>query len=439
MSFQQGLSGLNSAAKGLDVTSNNIANSSTVGFKSAAAHFADVYANSLSGSGASQVGIGTTTMAVQQSFTQGNVTTSNNPLDIAINGGGFYRMSTNGTITYSRNGQFHLDKNGFVVDDRARVLTGYPVDASTGRVVQSSPVELQLDSGDQPPVATGSGVGASPGVKANVNLDSRATTTTWIPANLGSAGPPVVPADTVWSPSPATYNWSTALSIYDSLGNGHTLSLYAVKTVNPREWQIHANVDGTTDREVTLTGSTLTFDTSGSLVGSSVVNASIDLAAVMTDLGKVNSAASPLAFTIDFAGSSQYGSPFGANRLEQDGYTSGRLTGVSVAGDGVLRGNYSNGQARDLGQVVLAGFTNPNGLSSLGANQWSETAASGAALVGAPGSASLGVLQAAAIEESNTDLTAELVNMITQQRNYQANAQSIKTQDQILQTLVNLR
>ena len=429
MSFQQGLSGLNAAARGLDVTGNNIANANTVGFKSAVTHFADVFANSLSGSGASQVGIGTTTSAVQQSFTQGNITTTNNPLDISINGGGFYRMDTNGTITYSRSGQFHLDKNGFIVDDRARVLTGYPADA-TGNIVQSSPVDLQLDSSDQPPVATGQGVGSFQGVKANVNLDSRSTTKTWVPAP-GAA--------TVWSPDPSSYNWSTALSVFDTLGNPHTLSLYAVKTAAAGQWQIHANVDGTSDLNVALGASTLTFDTSGILTGTGIVTASIDLGSVMSDLGSVNNAATPLAFNINFTGSSQYGSPFGANRLEQDGYTSGRLTGVSVAGDGVIRGNYSNGQARDLGQVVLAGFTNPNGLTSLGGNQWSETSASGAALVGAPGSASLGVLQAAAVEESNTDLTAELVNMITQQRNYQANAQTIKTQDQIMQTLVNLR
>lgn len=159
----------------------------------------------------------------------------------------------------------------------------------------------------------------------------------------------------------------------------------------------------------------------------------------MTALGGTNSAVSPLVFDIDFTGSSQYGSSFGANRLEQDGYTSGRLTGVSVTSDGVLRGNYSNGQSRDLGQVALANFTNPNGLASLGGNQWAETSVSGPSMVGAPGTSSLGVLQSAAVEESNVDLTAELVNMITQQRNYQANAQAIKTQDQIMQTMVNLR
>lgn len=430
MSFQQGLSGLNASSRALDVTGNNIANSSTVGFKSATAHFADVFASSLSGAGGSQIGIGASNSAIQQNFTQGNITSTNNPLDLSINGGGFYRMSTNGTITYSRNGQFHLDKNGYVVDDRARVLTGYPVDASTGKVVQSSPTELKMDAGDQSPVATGAGVGSFKGVRATVNLDSRvaAPTTAWV------AGA---------QPATTSYNWSTALSIYDSLGNPHTLSVYAVKTATPGLWDVHATVDGTLDTNVTLGTPTLQFTTSGQLdstiAGNGIVNMSIDLDAVMTAQGKTNGAATPLVFDFDFTGSSQYGSSFGANRLEQDGYTSGRLTGVSVSADGVIKGNYSNGQSRDLGQVVLAGFTNPNGLTSLGGNQWAETAASGAALVGAPGSASLGVIQAAAVEESNIDLTAELVNMITQQRNYQANAQTIKTQDQVMQTLVNLR
>ena len=432
MSFQQGLSGLNSSSKALDVVSNNIANANTVGFKSATTHFADVYANSLAGAGATQVGIGVQTAAIMQQFTQGNITSTNNPLDMSVNGQGFYRMNTNGNITYSRNGQFHLDKNGYIVDDRARVLTGYPVDG-TGQIVQSAPVDLQLDASDQDPVATGAGVGAFQGVRANVNLDSRSTT----PANAWAAG-------TVADPTPdtSTYNWSTALSIYDTLGNAHTLSLYAVKTAVVGQWTIHATVDGTRDTNVTLTTPNLQFTTAGQLsnvAGNGTVGVSINLAQVMTDLGKVNNAASPLSFNLDFADSTQFGSVFGSNRLEQDGYASGRLAGVSVSGDGVIRGNYTNGQSRNLGQVVLANFTNPNGLTSLGGNQWGETSASGAALVGVPGSASLGVMQAASVEESNTDLTAELVAMITQQRNYQANAQSIKTQDSIMHTLVNLR
>lgn len=483
MAFQQGLSGLYAASKALDVTSNNVANSATVGFKSAQAHFADVFAASLSGGGSAQVGIGTSIGAIQQQFTQGNITSTNNPLDISINGGGFYRMSTNGTITYSRAGQFHLDKDGYVVDDRERKLTGYLAD-TTGTIVQAAPAELQLSSANQDPVATGSTIGG--GVKASLNLDSRSV----LPTNAASFS----------TTDPSSYNFSTATAIYDSLGNAHTLTIYATKTTvaaataavtgattaetaattalaadpaNPvliaalaaatssvtsttsalaavtaaavdptlSQWLIYTSVDGTLPGNVTGSPTAIGFNSSGKLSGAPIGGfpLSIDLGGVMVAQGTTNIATTPLAFNLDFAGTTQFGSAFGTNSLQQDGYTSGRLTGVNVGSDGVVRGNYSNGQARDLGQVVLTSFTNPNGLTSLGGNQWAETSASGSALVGAPNTGTLGVLQSAAIEESNVDLTAELVNMITEQRNYQANAQSIKTQDQILQTLVNLR
>lgn len=522
MAFQQGLSGLYAASKALDVTSNNVANSATVGFKSSSTHFADVYANSLSGAG-SGIGIGTSVGAVQQQFTQGNITTTNNPLDISINGGGFYRMSNNGVVTYTRNGQFHLDKDGFIVDDQMRNLTGYPVVG--GMIVQSAPVPLQLSSENQDPVATGQNTsGSYQGVLAQLNLDSRNTVpsdaTTSANAAAAAAARSVaaaaataaaVPGATVADvtaamtaaradaianaaaaaggttnattsatnaanaaiaaagaaanaaaaataaagvattnntafnntfdyQNPLTYTFSTALPIFDSLGNAHTMTLYAVKTANPGEWVIHSSVDGTSPANSPLANSTLQFDTSGQLTGGTgLLNTTIDLDAVMLAQGSPNNAAPTLTFELDFAGTTQFGSASGTNRLQQDGYTSGRLTGISVSADGVIRGNYSNGQSRDLGQVVLTNFTNPNGLTSLGSNQWAETSASGPALIGAPNTGSLGVLQSLAVEESNVDLTAELVNMITEQRNYQANAQSIKTQDQIMQTLVNLR
>lgn len=441
MAFQQGLSGLNSSSKALDVISNNVANSGTVGFKAAGAHFGDVYAASLTGAGASQIGIGTSLTAVVQQFTQGNITTTNNPLDVSINGGGFFRMSQNGAITFTRNGQFHLDKSGYIVNDANLRLTGYAADGS-GLIVPSTPVELQLSSADQPPVATGASVGAFQGVRGNLNLDSRET----VPSTAWTSGPAVAaaPATTLWSPNPASYNYSTALSVYDTLGNAHTLTYYFVKTATSGQWQVYANVDGTTNQTVNLGAgagnpATLQFNSSGVLQTAMPLSISIDLNGVVQATGSTNNAGSPLAFNVDFTGSTQFGSPFGTNRLEQDGYTSGRLSGLTVGADGVIQGRYSNGQARNLGQIVLANFTNPNGLINLGGNVWSESSVSGSPTVGAPNSGSLGVLQSAAIEESNVDLTAELVNMITQQRNYQANAQSIKTQDSIMQTLVNLR
>lgn len=451
MAFQQGLSGLGASSKALDVIGNNVANASTVGFKSASAHFADVFANSLSGSGALQVGIGTALASVAQQFTQGNITTTNNPLDISINGQGFFRMSQNGSISYTRNGQFHLDKSGYIINDQSLKLTGYPADPN-GVIVPSTPQELQISSANLSPVATGASVGAAfKGVSINgLNLDSRAE----LPAAWSStvSPAPVPPATPVGleTVDPKSYNYSTAVSIYDSLGNPHTMTYYFRKTATPGQWEVRANVDTTRFANVDLGAGAgvpinLQFDSNGKLMSTMPIAAvTIDLAGLSADqiaagINKPNSATTPLKFGLDFTGSTQYGATSGGGRLEQDGYTSGRLNGISVGEDGVIQGRYSNGQARNLGQVVLASFQNPNGLTSLGGNQWAETSVSGQPTVGAPNSGSLGVLQSNSIEESNVDLTAELVNMITQQRNYQANAQTIKTQDTIMNTLVNLR
>jgi flagellar hook protein FlgE len=417
MSFEQGLSGLNASSNGLDVTGNNIANANTVGFKSARPEFADVFANSLFGGSSNAIGIGVQVAAVAGQFTQGSIGVTNNPFDLAINGNGFFRMSDNGTISYSRNGQFGLDKDGFLVDSARRRLTGFTADA-LGNIVPSFPVDIQLSTSD---------IAANPTSKSAVvaNLDSRSTQ----------------PVTAPFDPLDATsFNSSTAMTLFDTLGNPHIMSLYFVKTAVPGQWTLHATVDGTAETRVTLSANTLQFDTSGNLTAPvAPINVSVDLNQIATDLGTVNSAASPLPFTLDFRGSTQFGAPFGVNSITQDGFTSGRLTGVSVGADGTVQGNYSNGQARNLAQVVLASFINPQGLKPLGQNQFSETPDSGLPLVGAPTTGSLGALQSAAVEQSNVDLTAELVNLITFQRSYQANAETIKTQDQVLQTLVNLR
>lgn len=409
MSFQQGLSGLNAASKALDVIGNNIANSATVGFKAAAPHFSDVFAASLSGGGASQVGIGSTMSAVQQQFTQGNITTTNNPLDISINGGGFFRMSENGVVTFSRNGQFHLNNQGYVVNDKEQRLTGYPVDAN-GNVVPSTPIELQLSAAQIPPRATSDPLSGD--MEAVLNLDSR------------DANPAVAPFDFA---NPQTYNYSTGLSVYDTLGVAHTLTTYYVRT-GPGAWTVNATLDGATPQAV----GNLTFNSSGQLTSGPTYT--------LPTYALTTGATTPWSpGVMDFTGSTQYGSSSGVDRLTQGGFTAGSLAGIGVGSDGVVQGRYSNGQSRNLGQVVLANFTAPTGLVNIGGNQWVESSNSGPPLIGAPGSSSLGVLNASSIEESNTDLTAELVAMITQQRAYQSSAQTIKTQDQVLQTLVNLR
>ncbi|MHB1085961.1 MAG: flagellar hook protein FlgE [Thiobacillus sp.] len=401
MSFQQGLSGLNAAAKNLDAIGNNVANANTVGFKQSQAQFADVYANSLTGAGGSQIGIGTKVAQVAQQFTQGNITATNNPLDMSINGGGFFRMDTNGEISYQRNGQFQLDKNGFIVNPTGGTLTGYTANAS-GVLSTGAPAPLSINTADLVPQVT---------TAANAVL------------NLDSGG--AIPALAFNMNDPATFNNSTAISVYDSLGNSHSVQTFYVKTA-AGAWDVHASMDG----GAAFAAGALTFNSSGALTGGSPIT--IPPQAVLTG-------AAPLGFTIDFTGTSQFGSAFSVNTLNQDGYTSGRLAGFNIGADGMIQGRYTNGQSATLGQVVLANFANPNGLQQLGNNQWAESATSGTPLVGSPSSGSLGVLQSSAVEDSNVDLTAELVNMITAQRVYQANAQTIKAQDAVLQTLVNLR
>jgi flagellar hook protein FlgE len=405
MGFQQGLSGLNAAAKNLDVIGNNVANANTVGFKGSQAQFADVYANSLGGAGA--IGIGTRVATVAQQFGQGNITTTNNSLDMAINGNGFFRLSNNGAIVYSRNGQFQMDKNGYIVNNQGYRLTGFLPNAA-GVIVATAPAEIQISTADLLPRATA-------GVTAGLNLDSRSA---------------IIPAAPVFDPAnAATFNNSTSMTIYDSLGNSHVASVYFAKTAT-NAWNAYLTIDGalTPAGSGLLTG--MTFATNGTL---------LTPATPVTSAGFTPTGAAAQTLTFNFASTSQFGGNFGVNSLTQDGYTSGRMTGFTTGADGLISGRYSNGQTRTLGQVVVSNFSNPQGLQPLGGNEWAESSASGSPLTGTPGSASLGVLQSSAVEDSNVDLTAELVNMITAQRVYQANAQTVKTQDQVLQTLVNLR
>lgn len=439
MGFQQGLSGLNSSSKALDTVGNNIANSGTVGYKAGSAQFADVFAASLSGAGTSPVGLGGKVAAIVQQFTQGNISVTNNPLDTAINGGGFFQMDDgSGGTVYTRNGQFQLDKNGYIVNSKGLQLKG--IMAVNGVVSTGSQVEpLRLFDPTQSlsgqPQATGASTTGS-GVQANINLDSRLA----------------VPATSPFSHTdPTSYNKSTSVPIYDSLGNEHTYTLYFVKTALPNTWDVFATVTNPAGATPTFTdlsaggtvtvGGTppgagnLTFGTTGLIQAPTSIAQNITAA----NLG-YNGAIDDLDFPLDFAGSTQNGSPFAVNALVQDGYAAGSLSGFLIGDDGTVLGRYSNGKTSVVGQIVLANFRNPQGLQPLGDNIWAQSPTSGDPIQGSPGSSGqYGALQSSAVEDANVDLTAELVTMITLQRAYQANAQTIKTQDSILQTLVNLR
>ncbi len=468
MGFQQGLSGLDGAAKALEAIGNNISNANTVGFKQSSPEFADVFASSLSGAGsANQVGIGTTVKSVSQEFTQGNITSTNNPLDIAINGSGFYRMvDATGSPSYTREGQFQVNKDGYMVNSAGLKLSG------TMPATGSTPVPIFIDTSNIPPVATGKGVPVPTGLVIGLNLDSREA----LPVNAWdlTTAPPTskfLPTD------PTTYNKSTSSTVYDSLGNAHQLGLFFVKVapgfstpdpVTPgaptQDWKVYANIDNGTNNSLSgavdangnllpvdlMLPLTLTFDSSGKLLASAddasvasgaanPTSSAVGLFTTTLTPPVASSAAVPMAFPLNLESTTQYGNIFGVNSITQDGYTSAQLSGLAVGQDGSVSGRYSNGQSKVLGQVTLTSFKNPNGLMSLGGNQWAETAASGQPQIGSPGAGANGILQSSAVEESNVDLTKQLVDMITQQRTYQANAQTIKTMDQILQTLVSLR
>lgn len=426
MAFQQGLSGLASSSKAIDVTSNNIANASTVGFKAGNALFADVYASALSGASTGlQIGIGSTINAVRQAFTQGNLATSNNPLDLAVNGNGFFRLErSDGSIAYSRNGQLDIDRNGFIVNATGDKLTGFRVSSIVNGVAvfEGTPNTLQIDTANISPRATQTGVSIA------ANLDAREVN----PTTRTPPGPPFVPGPPASIPV-ESYNATTSLTVFDSLGNPHSLTLYFVRAVpdpavpgSARAWDVWAGLDGDTPDSL----GQLRFDTNGVPIAPTSFNFSGTL---------TNGAASPLSFPIDLFRVTQFGSAFSVNALRQDGYTTGQLTGIVTTAEGVIQGRYSNGESRDIGKIVLANFQSPSGLISLGNNLWAESPESGQPAIGGPGTGVLGVISAGQVEESNVDLTQELVQLIVQQRNYQANAQSIRAQDQILQTLVNLR
>ena len=413
MSLQHGLSGLNAAARNLDVIGNNVANANTVGAKTSRAEFADVYANSLTGWSAATSGIGVTVTSVAQQFTQGDIATTQNPLDMAINGSGFFRLSNNGLIEYTRNGQFRMDKDGYITSSGGSRLTGYRAD-STGRIDTGAPAELRLSSADISPKATDT-------ARAQLNLDAREKALV-----TGTDGP-------FNQSDPKTYHGAMSTSVYDSLGRDHQMTMYFRKTA-ANTWDVHVSADGGAATRVTTP---LVFNGAGALTSPT---GGLDIS-VPVDSGAGNAGAgnSQLAFNLNLSDATQFGGNFSTTEISQNGYGSGRLSGFSVDEKGVMQGRYSNGQVRAQGQIVLASFINPQGLVSKGNNTWVDSSVSGQATLGTAGSGILGSLEGGAVENSNVDLTAELVNMITAQRVYQANAQTIKTQDQLMQTIVNLR
>ena len=420
MSFQQGVSGLNAASRNLDVIGNNVANSSTVGAKSARAEFADVYARAAASSGVN-IGLGVSVAAVAQQFAQGSISTTDNPLDVAINGNGFFQLQDpNGLVNYGRNGQFKVDREGYIVTAQSMKLLGHPILAQTGMVAgQAEP--LRLPTAGIKPSATAN-------VTLEVNLDSREL------ATFTGANPPVdFNID-------STYNNSTSLKIFDAKGQAVSLTYFFQKSASDT-WNLYAaaneqplNPDGS---NLPQPIAELQFGPDGSTLIAPVNPLVVDIPA--TGAGTAAASQPILGVKVDLAGLTQYGSVFGPTDVAQDGFAPGRMTSVTVEADGTLVASYSSGQSAPVARIELATFRNVQGLQSLGGNAWAATRESGDPVLGVPGGGNLGLLESKSVEESNVDLTAELVNMMVAQRVYQANAQTIKTQDSVMQTLVNLR
>lgn len=430
MSFQTGLSGLAAASQNLDVIGNNIANANTVGMKSSRSEFDDLVASALGFGGTANVaGIGVSQSTISQNFSQGNISITGNTLDVAVNGSGFYQLTkTDGTTAYARAGQFKLDKDGNIINNNGSNLMGYPTDITGARTSQTTQ-KLALPTG-APIAAQVTGK-----ITAEFNLDARA----------------VVAASVTPTTPRATYG--TSLTTFDSQGKPNPMSFYfqridasATSTdpnkvasvdltgaaVQTDQWAVYTNTDTTAQPNPI---GVICFNGNGSLNGSSTFPPTGGLTITPTD-----AAIPPYTVTVDASKATQYGTNFAVSNLTQDGYTSGEFTGLTIDNKGVISMRYSNGQTQmNGGMIALADFRNVGGLAPSGGGEFLESFASGEPVFGQPTIGRFGELRSGAVEESNVDLTAELVNMMTAQRNYQANAQTIKTQDQIMSTLVNLR
>jgi len=421
MAFDTAVSGINAASADLGVIGNNIANSSTTGFKTSRAEFADVYATSLLGSGSNAIGNGVSLSSVTQEFTQGNISFTNNALDLAINGNGFFLLSDDGASLYTRAGNFQVDREGFLVTNQGFRLQAFQVNANGD--VNGQAADLQLNTALIDPGATGLAT-------ITANLDSRENE----PA-IPFGGPFDAFATPPTVPDPDSYNATTSATVFDEQGNSHIMSLYFVKTPTANEWEVHSTIDG-----VTTSGpDTITFQSNGQF-DPGILPVELNI----TGWNPLKADGSPQGvdpqdFTVSLSQFTQYGSEFAVSSIVQDGFATGQLLGLDIADTGMVFARYTNGQGRALGQIALAGFSNPNGLQPLGDTNWAETFSSGAPTLSSPGSAGLGVLQSGALEGSNVDITQQLVNMIIAQRNFQANAQVIQTEDTVTQTVINLR
>lgn len=397
MSFQIALTGLNAATEQLAVTSNNIANANTTGFKSSRAEFSDLF-NGESVTG----GAGVRLSNVRRSFAQGAVEFTGRQLDLAMSGEGFFIVNDDGANLYSRVGSFGIDGNGIVRNAEGARLQVFPP-AGNGTFSTGVLQDLRLTTELSPPVATTA-------IQLGINLPADAqppTVTPFDPANSSS------------------FNQTATTIVYDSLGTARTATNYFVRTATG--WDVHLEIDGA------LVGNqAIQFGADGRL--SSPAGGILTMPAYNPPNG-----ASALVLDLDLNETTQFGSNFVINSLQPNGAAVGRLRSIDIDETGVVFARFSNGQSNPLGRIALASFTNVEGLQKVSDLSFSETFESGGPLRGEANSGTFGSISAGALESSNVDLAKELVNMITAQRYFQANTEVISTMDSVTQAIINIR
>ncbi|GIU20121.1 MULTISPECIES: flagellar hook protein FlgE [unclassified Shewanella] len=453
MSFNIALSGISSAQKDLNTTANNIANVNTTGFKESRAEFADVYASSIFANSKTTVGGGVATSQVAQQFHQGSMQFTNNSLDMAINGGGFFVTSSevgSQDHSYTRAGAFKFDSNNYIVDSAGNFLQTFPVDkdgnSTSVSLTTTKPVQIPDTAGS--PVKTD-----NVGIQMNLN------------AGESTLDPAAFDPD-----DPDTFNNSTSVTIYDSLGEPHILTSYFVRPPNAAhtgesnwvafyavdgkpvdldpaagEYDVDTNGDGTVDGQASAEnaagwkGAAISFNDTGAYTGS---NPAV-ISTVPLGVGGANvlgpGADGSQTLTLNFNNPTQYASPFEVTELTQDGTTVGRLTNVEVGADGLINASYSNGSTVPLARVALVSFANEQGLSQAGNTSWKASLDSGPALAGEANSGTFGSIRSSALEQSNVDLTTELVDLISAQRNFQANSRTLEVNNTLQQTVLQIR
>jgi flagellar hook protein FlgE len=421
MGFSTALSGLNAASNSLTVIGNNIANSNTTGFKESRSEFVDQYADSIAGMSKLQPGSGVRLAQVAQQFNQGNVELTGNTLDLAVNGEGFFTLANSSTEinshVYSRNGAFHVNKDGIITNSQGQALLAYKPNGST--------VAQGFSTGGMTTVSMNTGAG-SPVATSKIDLDVNLDASSTIPTAAFD------PKDS------STYNRETSVTIYDSLGVSHKLTTYfvagATTVGNSRDWTAYHYITDDPANPVSIAApATLTFDSAGKLT----VPANGQVA--LSSFTVPGSSAAPITATMDYTGSTQVSTTFSVDALKQNGLPAGTLTDVAIDKDGIIFANFSNGGQTPLGKVALTRFTNPQGLTKLGDGAWGESASSGTPIIGNAGEGNFGSIQSGALEQSNVDISKELVSLIMAQQTYQANSQTIQTENSIIQTIMNLR